>query len=233
MFIMNERNQDVMTMLGLGMSEYIKMFALTEDELNMHILDYQAGTSSFTAEMCKQGKDVVACDALYQQTLTQITEQAAEAIDTLKQLFKKPSTEISILPDKEEVIINGTMHSAHHFLADFSEGIQKRRYVTDTSLKSFKDESFNLALVSHYLFTLGDQLSMAYHYDTIKELIRIANEVRIFPLVTKAGKVSPYIGEIVAKLQNESYDVEIRGVEYELQKQGNAMLRVWAPQCRL
>ena len=229
-----DKGIDGVTALGFGLQEYIKMFALTEDELNMRILDYRAGASCFAADMYAQGKQVVACDPLYQKPLSEIMKLVAQAADSLKDSFKQDAQEFSVLPDKAEAFMEIIQLGTVRFFEDFPKGLAEQRYTTDQMPKlSFKDEAFNLALVCHYLFTFSDQLTVSYHYEAIKELVRVANEVRIFPLVTTAGKLSPHVGEVVAKLQSQSYGVEIRGVEYELQNQGNAMLRVWAPQCQL
>lgn len=95
---------------------------------------------------------------------------------------------------------------------------------------NFDDESFNLALVNHYLFTKTDSLSLDYHIKAIEELVRVANEARIFPLVTEKGQLSAYVGDVVSKLQAKGYGVEIRSVK---DTDGAAMLRVWAPECRV
>ncbi|MGE4350070.1 MAG: hypothetical protein AB7D28_09925 [Candidatus Berkiella sp.] len=222
------------TALGFGLSEYIKMFGLTEHELNMRILDCRAGASSFTSDMYQKKKHVTACDPLYQLPVDELKKLVNHASEELKTTFKEGTEKFSILPEKAQEYLNLIESGTKNFFSDFSIGLSEGRYCYDSlPTLSFRDGQFGLALVCHYLFTFSEQLSLSYHVASIEELIRVANEVRIFPLVTTKGQLSPYVGEVVAKLQSLSYGVEIRGVEYELQKQGNAMLRIWAPECQV
>ena len=50
------------TALGFGLEDYIKMFDLTDVELDMNILDCRAGASCFAAQMHEKSKSVLACD---------------------------------------------------------------------------------------------------------------------------------------------------------------------------
>jgi hypothetical protein len=85
----------------------------------------------------------------------------------------------------------------------------------------FQDKQFQLALCSHFLFLYSEHLSFEFHLDSIRELCRIAEEVRIFPLLTLAQARSPYIDEISSTLPKEGINSEIIQVPYELQKGGN------------
>tara|TARA_R110002110_G_scaffold166602_2_gene367358 strand:- start:120197 stop:120910 length:714 start_codon:yes stop_codon:yes gene_type:complete len=220
------------TALGFGLEEYIKMFDLTDIELNMNILDCRAGASCFAAQMHEQSQVVVACDPLYRSEFDQIKHLVNAAKDSIQNSFATSAQEFSILPEKAKEFMHQAETGIEIFFNDFPEGQKAGRYTGDSlpSL-SFDDEQFQLALVCHYLFTFSEQMSVEDHLNAIKELVRVSNEVRIFPLVTYGGQLSPYVGEVVAMLQNLSYGVEIRGVDYALQNQGNAMLRVWAESC--
>jgi len=44
---------------GRSFNEYVKMFSLTPDDLNLKILDCDGGPSSFNAEMTRRGKKVM------------------------------------------------------------------------------------------------------------------------------------------------------------------------------
>ncbi|MFA5214173.1 MAG: hypothetical protein WC406_12615, partial [Methanoregula sp.] len=60
----------------------------------------------------------------------------------------------------------------------------------------------------------------------IQEMLRIAPEVRIFPLVDLNGRVSTYRDPLVTSLQKNGYEVTIRDVRYEFLKSGNQMMSV-------
>ena len=84
------------------------------------------------------------------------------------------------------------------------------RYVT-ASLPGlpFKDGQFDLALVSHLLFLYSEQLDFDFHLAAIKELLRVANEVRIFPLLTLEGKLSPHVEPICTHVAGRGWKAEI------------------------
>jgi len=220
------------TALGFGLEDYIKMFDLTDVELDMNILDCRAGASCFAAQMHEKSKSVIACDPLYQKELNTIKGLVNEAKASIQDSFASNAQVFSILPEKAKDFILQAEMGVEIFFNDFQAGQKAGRYICDSLPNlSFKDEQFQLALVCHYLFTFSEQMTELEHFNAIKELVRVSNEVRIFPLVTYAGKLSPYVGEVVAMLQSLSYGVEIRGVDYTLQNQGNAMLRVWSEAC--
>ena len=67
----------------------------------------------------------------------------------------------------------------------------------------------------------------------ITELARVAKEVRIFPLLDQNGVLSPLLGPVLLKLQQENFGAEVREVVNHLQPDNKAMLRVWAQLCRV
>ena len=70
------------------------------------------------------------------------------------------------------------------FLDDYVRGRTQGRYLA-ASLPDlpFGGGQFDLALCSHFLFLYTDQLSCAFHRQAVRELCRVAREVRIFPLL--------------------------------------------------
>ena len=108
------------------------------------------------------------------------------------------------------------------FLEDYDHGKIAGRYLNAELPKlDFQDKQFQLALCSHFLFLYSEHLSFEFHLDSIRELCRIAEEVRIFPILTLAQARSPYIDEISSTLAKEGISSEIIQVPYELQKGGN------------
>lgn len=90
----------------------------------------------------------------------------------------------------------------------------------------FKDRSFDIVLSSHLLFVYDDRFSYEFHYDSIKELLRVAKEVRIFPLINfqnsrveREENFSAYVYKIIDDLKE--YSVEIQEVDFEFQPRGN------------
>ena len=55
-------------------------------------------------------------------------------------------------------------------------------------------------------------------------MLRVAREVRIFPLLTLMRERSPHIEAVQRTLVSDGYSVEIYPVVYELYKGGNEMM---------
>ena len=111
------------------------------------------------------------------------------------------------------------------FLADYEQGKAAGRYVAESLPKlPFEGDRFDLALVSHFLFLYDMHLSEAFHWQALQELLRVAKEVRVFPLLSLDCHPSPYLATIQKRLTQAGYDWELQTVSYEFQRGGNQMM---------
>lgn len=114
------------------------------------------------------------------------------------------------------------------FLADYNDGLRDHRYmVGELPSLPFGSDSFGLAVCSHLLFLYSDLLSEAFHIQSALELCRVAREVRLFPLLTLRGEPSPHLAAVRSALDSEGWTSKVVSVDYELQRGGNQMLRVF------
>ena len=90
----------------------------------------------------------------------------------------------------------------------------------------FPDASFDLALCSHFLFLYSSQLGASFHLSAIREMCRVATEVRIFPLLALGGCTSRHLDRSVDDLRASGFAASIEDVPYEFQRGGNQMLRI-------
>jgi ubiquinone/menaquinone biosynthesis C-methylase UbiE len=90
----------------------------------------------------------------------------------------------------------------------------------------FADGAFDLALCSHFLFLYSQQHDAAFHVQSMRELCRVAREVRVFPLLALGGQPSPHLGAAREALTAEGWHSSIERVPYEFQRGGFEMLRV-------
>ena len=113
------------------------------------------------------------------------------------------------------------------FLDDYEQGRRDGRYVV-AGLPSlpFAEGAFDLALCSHFLFLYSTQHDAAFHVQSMDELCRVANEVRVFPLLALGGQPSPHVARVRAELEDRGFIVTIERVPYEFQRGGNEMMRV-------
>jgi hypothetical protein len=123
------------------------------------------------------------------------------------------------------------------FLADFEQGKHEGRYVAASLPRlPFRDHQFSLALVSHLLLLYSEQLDLNFHIAAFEELLRVAHDVRVFPLLGLDRKWSQHVDPVREHLERAGFEVEVRAVEYEFQRAedhaGNRMMRVGRGQPR-
>ena len=112
------------------------------------------------------------------------------------------------------------------FLADYDSGLSDGRYVA-AAMPSlpFAEASFDLAICSHFLFLYSEQLGQQFHEDAIVEFCRVADEVRIFPMLALGGSSSPHVAASARSARCELH-VTIERVPYEFQRGAHEMMRI-------
>ena len=119
------------------------------------------------------------------------------------------------------------MSAMNNFLSDFAAGKAEGRYIPEELPQlSFENKGFDIALSSHFLFLYSDMLSLDFHLRSIQEMLRVADEVRVFPILTLDGIRSPFLTPLVEGLTKHGFNPELRRVSYEFQRGGNEMLLV-------
>ena len=213
---------------GRSFHEYLQFFDLSTDDLHKRILGCADGPAGFNCELTARGGSVVSCDPLYQYSGEEIQSRIDACCPTIfeqvtrnRDLFVWKT--IRSLKDLRE----WRFSAMKVFLADYGQGRREGRYCA-AALPDlpFAGDSFDLAICSHFLFYYSDTLSRDFHEAAIREMLRIAPEVRIFPLVDLNGRVSTYRDPLVTSLQKNGYDVTIQDVRYEFIKGGNQMMSV-------
>ena len=113
------------------------------------------------------------------------------------------------------------------FLDDYDSGKSEGRYV-DAELPTlpFTDAAFDVALCSHFLFLYSSQLGEAFHRAAVREMCRVAADVRIFPLLALGGTRSAFVDLCVQDMRAMGYDAAVETVSYEFQHGGNQMMRI-------
>lgn len=212
---------------GRSLDEYRRMFALSEAELAWPILGCGDGPASFNAQWTAAGGRVVSCDPLYFFTREQIEQRLNEVRPVIMAQTRSHTEqfvwEYFASPDALEA---ERMAVGRRFLVDYETGAAQGRYVAAALPQlPFQDGSFPLAVCSHFLFLYSTQLSEEFHRAALMELLRVAHEVRIFPLLGLDAQPSPHL-EPLLKAFGESFQVEIVPVDYEFQRGGNQMLKL-------
>jgi SAM-dependent methyltransferase len=214
---------------GRTFDEYVRMFDLSPDDLDLRILDCAAGPAAFAVEMHRRGRSAVACDPIYQFSAAEIARRVEETRATiLKMTYETRERFVWREIESVEHLGQIRMGAMKQFLDDLPQGTSEGRYlVAGLPALPFRGGEFDLALCSHFLFTYSDLFTVAFHLDSIREMCRVAGEARIFPLLPSFGSErSPHVQPVVCELRAAGYHHEIRKVPYEFIKGGNEMLRV-------
>jgi SAM-dependent methyltransferase len=213
---------------GRALAEYKLMFDLSELDLNSKILGCGDGPASFNTEMTELGHSVVSIDPIYQFSAEQIEQRVRATYEpVISQVKQNPSRYIWRHFQNADELGEARLGAMDKFLLDYEAGKVAGRYLHQ-SLPSleFADRQFDLCVCSHLLFLYSEQLSLDFHVASIHELLRIAKEVRIFPLLKLDCEPSPYLKVVIEKLSTQGYDVQLKTVDYEFQKGGNQMLSI-------
>jgi hypothetical protein len=213
---------------GRSLGEYQRMFALTEGDLHSSILGCADGPASFNAEATRRGAHVVSCDPLYGFDASQIQDRiTATSHEVLDQTQRNADEFVWDTIRSVEELGRVRMAAMQLFMEDYEKGRAERRYIqAELPVLPFPDASVDLALCSHFLFLYAGHLNEAFHLAAIREMCRVATEVRIFPLLALGGRPSPHVEPALAALRNNGHRASIEPVPYEFQRGANQMLRI-------
>lgn len=212
---------------GRSLAEYRRMFALTDTDLRGRILGCGDGPASFNAEMHRNGSPVVSVDPMYRFSADEIGSRIAEVYDGIVESAQanRDAFVWKEIPSPEEMG-RRRQRAMEVCLADFPSGKREGRYrVESLPSLSFTDCEFDLALCSHFLFTYSHLFDADFHIQCVLEMLRVAGEARVFPLLNHDGTESPHVGPVMSALGERGYTAAIERVDYEFQKGGHSMLR--------
>ncbi len=211
---------------GRSFDEYCRMFALRSVDLCGKILGCADGPASFNAELTARGGRVVSADPLYAHSAAEIRSRIADARDrvvanTRRNLGAYNWDVITSLDALEALRIA----AMERFLADYDTGIAEARYLP-VALPDlpFDVGSFDLVLCPHFLFLYSPTLSFDFHLRSLREMLRVGREVRVFPLLDFDGRPSPHLAPAIDQLASEGFRVRIVRVPYEFLRGANEML---------
>lgn len=211
---------------GRTFEEYVTFFDLDATAMkNMRVLDCPSGASSFIAEAKARGIKAQGCDILYCYDRDALRVQGGKSI--------------------EKIYADASWMADNNF--EFYHSIERHRMFRESALESFcsdyntadywfaelpklpyRDDSFDMVLSSHLLFVYDDRLDEAFHEASIIEMLRVGQEVRIFPLVDyknsrmdEKENLSPLVYKIATK-----FGGEIVKIDFEFQSGAGYMLRI-------
>lgn len=213
---------------GRSFAEYVEMFSLTDSDLERLILGCGDGPASFNAELTASGGNVISVDPVYQFDCVSLQDRISEVYDEIMPQVQQSQDKyvwesIASVEDLGRI----RMDAMRTFISDYDGGKKAGRYINGSLPElSFQDGQFDLALCSHYLFLYSDHVAFEEHLASIKELCRVAREVRIYPLLSLNGEISPHLTEVLSSLHSSEFFTSLVDVKYQFQKGATQMLVV-------
>ncbi|WP_125776511.1 hypothetical protein [Antribacter gilvus] len=207
------------------LAEYRAFLDLTDADLGGRVLDCSAGASGFAAAVNAGGGTVTAVDPAYADldALRAAVEGSlsggAALIDAHADRF---TWDWYGSPEGRQALRDEAREA---FLADLAA--HPGTYVPGgLPALPFADDAFDLAVCSHLLFTWADDtFDEAWHHAALTDLLRVAREVRVFPLVLQgAGEPVPFLPRLLDRFRAEGRTAEVRRVPYEFQRGADEML---------
>jgi len=213
---------------GRSFNEYQSMFSLNTMDLKKTILGCGDGPACFNAELKKAGGNVISVDPVYQFNSQQIRSRIEQVYpEVMSQVIKNSDDFIWETITNADELGRIRMAAMENFLNDYVQDKEEGRYINASlPILPFKQAEFDLALCSHYLFLYSEQVDQAQHVLAMNELCRVANEVRVYPLLALDGSRSIHLDSVINNLKERGFDVSLQTVEYQFQKGATKMLVV-------
>lgn len=213
---------------GRSLEEYIEIFSLSEQDLAKSILGCGDGPASFNAQLTQRGGYVTSLDPTYCFTAEQLQGRINEVYhEVMPQMRQTQDKYLWTKIHSVEQLGTIRMSAMKVFIEDYPTGKAQGRYVEGALPQlPFKTHQFELALCSHFLFLYSEQVSFSEHLASLEALCRVANEVRVYPLVALDGQLSPHLDKVMSALVAQGYEASPKEVAYRFQKGATHMLVV-------
>lgn len=211
---------------GRSFEEYRSIFSLSEDDLQKKLLGCGDGPACFNGELTQRGGNIVSVDPVYQFTGDQISSRIEQVYPQVMSQMEQ-NADSYIWESIEDVAALGRirMDAMQQFLSDYESGLKAGRYVcASLPFLPLDDQQFELALCSHFLFLYSDHFDLEQHIQGMRELCRVAAEVRVYPLLSLDGQPSKHLQPVMEALTDDGVSCSLQPVKYQFQKGATEML---------
>ena len=211
--------------LGRSLQEYVDMFALTTGDLQRPILSVAAGGSSLGAELRSSNPAVTSLDPLYAQPPAAVEQRITQQLQCLEHMIDGGSPEWvwSYHGGKQGLLASRTK-TLHAFLDDYRLHHSSDKYLTDALPFVATECTYDLCLCSHFLFLYCNLLDYDFHIASVRRLLEIANEIRIYPIMTQELVQYPQLDTLRDELQQKGVRSHRVPVPYRLRRGSDHML---------
>jgi hypothetical protein len=218
---------DRVVLLGRTFEEYCRCFLFEPDELiGKDVLDVAGGVSSFCAEANARGIRVTSFDPIYALSAEKIAERSEPDLDSVSRAIGSVPTYRWSYYKTPERMREFRERAYSIFRSDFKR--HPSRYVAgELPRLPFPDVSFDLTLVSYFLFAYQERLTYEFHRDSVLEIMRVTRgEARIYPTVTFEAQPSAYVPILRSDPAVQRFEFTEIKTDFEFLVNSNSYLRV-------
>ena len=211
---------------GRNLEEYKKMFGLSELTKSLKIISVADGPSAFNVQLRQLGVDITSVDPIYNLSIAELKMRFKESYAFNRNLFIEQTDNFNFKNDGEiEKHLAKRENTFNTFITDYELHPNYYHYGMLPVL-AFESNSFDLCLCSNFLFIFDHIFNMAFHLNSIKEMLRVSNEVRIFPVYNTNGKRSVHLDNVLEFLTTNNFICEVITNDYHVYKDGNRFLKI-------
>lgn len=155
------------------MSEYLQFFNLSMGDLrDRSVLDVAVGPSSFTAEACRAGIDVVAVDPLYGKSAEALAAHVkldyGHMFDRMRATENSGRFRFKSIDEAER----NRRAAARRFVTDYESHYAQGRYFgAGLPQLPFLDRNFDVVLCAHLLYLYPANHDYSFHFEACRKLI--------------------------------------------------------------
>jgi hypothetical protein len=218
-------DNNYVSVFGRDLDEYEKMFNLKNIAPSTKIISIADGPSSFNVQLREQGINITSVDPIYNLSVNEIEEIFQKSYLFTKDLFVKNKENYNFKNEHEmELALARRKNTFNAFIIDYEKHRDKYEYGKLPFLK-YEANAYDLCLCSNLLFLFDHLFDLEFHINSIKEMLRISKEMRLFPLYNINGKESKYVNPVIEYLTDNNYTWEMESNNYHIWKRGNRLLK--------
>ena len=216
-----------LSVCGRTLEEYTKMFSFDNISPSTKLLSIADGPSTFNLELRQRGINITSVDPIYHLNIKELKGVFKKSYTHNKQYFYEYPEKFTLKNTQEiELILAKRQNTFNQFILDFEKNRSNYHY-GKLPILEFESNIFDLCLCSNFLFLFDHLFTLVFHLNSIKELLRVSNEVRIFPLYSNIdGQESKYLKSVMEYLKNNNYPHSIETNDYHIWKGGNKYLKI-------
>ena len=211
---------DHVIFFGRTWDECIGMYALQESDLaGRRVLDCPGGPDAMVAEGLQRGLDIQAIDPQYGDEPDVLEARGRHEItDSLAKWQQDPDKAFD--QDKADEYERLKLEALDSFILAYRSN-RERFTVGALPDLPFDDNAFDLILSGHFLFLYAslehgglmanDSLDLDFHIRAVRELVRVAPEVRLFPTYATTGPArrQEFVETVMEAMRADGHEVDL------------------------